>query len=170
MHGCQCICGWRGVEFICLLGTKSRRGRSGECDVFVTRLAARRSSVLIGDGGAQSKVEGRGEAQGAVLVSVASGLQLFKRQHSIPSGDARGRGPGSWRACGLVTFRRALAVARQDKNGEPTKTAGRLNLLTLWTRDPRIGGVCRPGPSTFDPHPQPPRPDPAQAGNLVFEI
>lgn len=53
-----------GVEFRRLLGAKSRRGRSGECDVFVTRLAAR--AAFDADRGRRGSIggsEGRGEAR-----------------------------------------------------------------------------------------------------------
>lgn len=48
-----------GVEFGRLLGTKSRRGRAGECDVFVTRLAAR--AAFGADRGRRGSIEGRGK-------------------------------------------------------------------------------------------------------------
>lgn len=91
-----------GVEFRRLLGAKSRRGRSGGAMFSWRGWRRGRPSMLIGDGGAQSEAPREEGKQEVVPVSFASGLQLFKRQHSIPSGDARVRGPGRWWACGLV--------------------------------------------------------------------
>lgn len=127
-----------------------------------------RPSMLIGDGGAQSEAPREEGKQEVVPVSFASGLQLFKRQHSIPSGDARGRGPGRWWACGLVTFQRALAAARQDKNGEPTKTAVSrapepADSSNQARQGPENWRRLPTGPSRVDPHPQPP-PPPSCAG------
>lgn len=117
--------------------------------------------MLIGDGGAQSEAPREEGKQEVVPVSFASGLQLFKRQHSIPSGDARGRGLGRWWACGLVTFQRALAAARQDKNGEPTKTAVSrapepADSSNQARQGPENWRRLPTGPSRVDPHPQPP--------------
>lgn len=107
--------------------------------------------------------EGRGEARssacefrvGSAAVQEAA-LDSVRRCTSTRTGEM----VGLW-ACGLVTFQRALAAARQDKNGEPTRTAVSrapepADSSNQARQGPENWRRLPTGPSRVDPHPQPP--------------